>query len=253
MAVSVSLEGKVALVTGASRGIGECIAKVLAEAGAEVVLVSRKIEGLEAVKATIEKTGGKAHAVACNTGDLVQIDHLMEEVTRLCGRLDILVNNAAANPYFGPMVDAEEWAWDKINDVNLKGPFFMIKHGVRLMKDGGGGAIVNVASVNGVRPALFQGIYSVTKAALISMTQAFAKELAGDKIRVNALLPGLTDTKFASAITADEGVMNHVTQQIPAGRIADPSEMSGAVLYLVSDAASYVTGSSLVVDGGMLA
>ena len=253
MAVSVSLKGKVALVTGASRGIGEGIATLLAEAGAELVLASRKIEGLEVVKAKIEQAGGKAHAVACNTGNLDQIGHLMGEVKRRCGRLDILVNNAAANPHFGPMVDAEEWAWDKINDVNLKGPFFMIKHGVALMKEGGGGAIVNVASVNGVRPALFQGVYSVTKAALISMTQAFAKELAADNIRVNALLPGLTDTRFASAITGDEGIMKHVTGQIPAGRIADPSEMAGAVLYLVSDGASYVTGSSLIVDGGMLA
>ena len=253
MAVSVSLKGKVALVTGASRGIGEGIAMLLAEAGAELVLASRKIEGLEEVKAKIEQAGGKAHAVACNTGNLDQIGHLMGEVKRRCGRLDILVNNAAANPHFGPMVDAEEWAWDKINDVNLKGPFFMIKHGVALMKEGGGGAIVNVASVNGVRPALFQGVYSVTKAALISMTQAFAKELAAENIRVNALLPGLTDTRFASAITADEGIMKHVTGQIPVGRIADPAEMAGAVLYLVSDGASYVTGSSLVVDGGMLA
>lgn len=253
MAVSVSLEGKTALVTGASRGIGESIAMLLAEAGAEVVLASRKIEGLEAVKAKITEAGGKAHAVACNTGNLDQVAHLMAEVTRLCGRLDILVNNAAANPHFGPMLDAEEWAWDKIFDVNLKGPFFMIQHGAKLMKANGGGAIVNVASVNGVRPAFFQGVYSVSKAGMIAMTQAFAKELAADKIRVNALLPGLTDTKFASAITRDEGIMKQVARQIPAGRVAEPSEMAGAVLYLVSDAASYVTGSSLVVDGGMLA
>lgn len=253
MAVSVSLEGKVALVTGASRGIGESIAMLLAEAGAEVVLVSRKIEALEVVKAKIDAAGGKAHAVACNTGDLAQIDHLMGEVKRLCGKLDILVNNAAANPYFGPMVDADERVWDKTNDVNLKGPFFMMQHGAKLMMEAGGGAIVNVASVNGVRPAMFQGIYSVTKAALISMTQAFAKELAGAKIRVNTLLPGLTDTKFASAISSDKGIMAHVLQQIPVGRMAEPSEMAGAVLFLVSDAASYVTGSSVVVDGGMLA
>ncbi|WP_300667262.1 SDR family oxidoreductase [Desulfoluna sp.] len=253
MAVSVSLKGKVAIVTGASRGIGESIALLLAEAEAEVVLVSRKIEGLEEVKAKIEAAGGKAHAVACNTGHLDQIEHLMGEVKRLCGRLDILVNNAAANPHFGFMMDAEEWAWDKIFDVNLKGPFFMIQHGSRLMKENGGGSIVNVASVNGIRPAFFQGIYSVSKAGMIAMTLALAKEMAADKIRVNSLLPGLTDTKFASAITQDEGIMKQVTQQIPAGRVAEPSEMAGAVLYLVSDAASYVTGSALVVDGGMLA
>lgn len=253
MAVSVSLEGKTALVTGASRGIGEAIAMALAEAGATVVLSSRKIEGLEAVKAKIEGAGGTAHAVACHTGDLEQIAQLTAEVKRLCGGLDILVNNAAANPHFGPMVDAEEWAWDKIFDVNLKGPFFLIRNAAPLMKERGGGAIVNVASVNGVRPAFFQGVYSVSKAGMIAMTQALAKEMAPDNIRVNALLPGLTDTKFASAITRNEDIMKEVNRQIPAGRVAEPSEMAGAVLYLVSDAASYVTGSSLVVDGGMLA
>ncbi|VFQ44020.1 SDR family oxidoreductase [Desulfoluna butyratoxydans] len=253
MAVSVSLEGKTALVTGASRGIGEAISMALAEAGATVVLSSRKIEGLEAVKAKIEAAGGTAHAVACHTGDLEQIAHLTAEVKRLCGGLDILVNNAAANPHFGPMVDAEEWAWDKIFDVNLKGPFFLIRNAAPLMKERGGGAIVNVASVNGVRPAFFQGVYSVSKAGMIAMTQALAKEMAPDNIRVNALLPGLTDTKFASAITRNEDIMKEVNRQIPAGRVAEPSEMAGAVLYLVSDAASYVTGSSLVVDGGMLA
>jgi NAD(P)-dependent dehydrogenase (short-subunit alcohol dehydrogenase family) len=151
------------------------------------------------------------------------------------------------------MIDAEEWAWDKIFDVNLKGPFFTIVEFAKLMKENGGGSIVNVSSVNGIRPAPFQGIYSVSKAALIALTKAFAKELAPYKIRVNALLPGLTDTKFASALTKDENLKGMIVSQIPLGRVAEPEDMAGAVLYLVSDAASYTTGSLLVCDGGMIA
>ena len=253
MGVSISLEGKVALVTGASRGIGEAIARLFAEAGATVILASRKLEGLEEVASSIEKSGGRAVPMACNTGDLEQITGVMRAIRVRFEGLDILVNNAAANPYFGPMEEAPEWAWDKICAVNLKGPFFLMQQAAMLMKERGGGSIVNVSSVNAVRPALFQGIYSMTKAGLVALTQGYAKELAAHNIRVNALLPGLTDTQFSSAITADEGLRDHVVQQIPAGRIAEPSEMAGAALYLVSDAASYVTGSSMTVDGGMLA
>lgn len=247
-----SLIGKIALITGASRGIGEEIAMTLSENGAHCILVSRKIEGLEAVVKNIEKAGGSAEAIACNMGELAQIQALMDQVKEKHGRLDILVNNAAANPYFGEMINAEEWAWDKTNDVNLKGPFFMSQLGARLMKETGG-AIVNVSSINGIRPAQMQGIYSITKAALIAMTKAFAKELAPYGIRVNALLPGLTETKFSSAITENKEVEKAVVSMIPLKRMASASEMSGAVLYLVSDAASFTTGSMIVCDGGMLA
>lgn len=251
--VNFSLEGKIALVTGASRGIGESIALTLAENGAHCILVSRKIEDLEAVVSKIKDSGGKAEAIACNMGHLDQIQDLMDRVNDNHGRLDILVNNAAANPYFGEMINAEEWAWDKINAVNLKAPFFLTQAASKMMKETGGGSIVNVSSINGIRPAAFQGIYSVTKAGLISMTQAYAKELAPYKIRVNALLPGLTDTKFSSAITANEEIKNMVVAQIPLQRIARPEEMVGAVLYLVSDASSFTTGSCITCDGGMLA
>ena len=151
------------------------------------------------------------------------------------------------------MVNADEKAWDKTNEVNLKGPFFMIQQAAGLMEKSGGGAIVNVASINGIRPVAFQGIYSITKAGLISMTKAFAKELATKNIRVNALLPGLTETHFSETIIKNEQIYNFAVQQIPMGRHAQPVEMAGAVLYLVSDAASFTTGTCLVCDGGMLA
>jgi NAD(P)-dependent dehydrogenase (short-subunit alcohol dehydrogenase family) len=248
-----SLKDKTALVTGASRGIGEAIARLLAAYGARVILVGRKMENLRRVEEDIRKAGGEADSIACNTGDVEQIANLFEEVGKRFTKLDILVNNAGANPSFGDALSIDERAWDKTVDVNLKGYFFISQHAARMMQKSGGGAMVNVASVNGVRPAMFQGVYSITKAGVISMTQVFAKELAPYGIRVNALLPGLTDTKFASALTQSEDIMKIVLPMIPMGRIAKPQEMAGAVLYLVSDAASYTTGICLNVDGGMLA
>ena len=251
--VDFSLKNKIALITGASRGIGEAIAITLSEYGARCILVSRKIRELQKVKTKIEQKDGRAEVIACHTGDLTRINDLFKEIKNSYGRLDILVNNAATSPYFGDMVNADEKAWDKTNEVNLKGPFFMIQHAARLMEKSGGGAIVNVASINGIRPVPFQGIYSITKAGLISMTKAFAKELAAKNIRVNALLPGLTETRFAEALIKNEQIYNYAVQQIPMGRHAQPGEMAGAVLYLVSDAASFTTGACLVCDGGMLA
>jgi len=247
-----NLDGKIALVTGASRGIGESIALILAQYGATCILVSRKIEGLQAVQQKIEDEGGRAVPMACNMGALDQIEALFGEVGSRFGRLDILVNNAATNPYFGPMEGAPESAWDKTLAVNLKGPFFMIQQAAALMA-ATGGAIVNVASINAVSPAPMQGIYSITKAGVVAMTKAYAKELAPRNIRVNALLPGLTETRFASALIQNEGIYERVLQRIPMQRHAQPDEMAGAVLYLVSDAASFTTGTCIVCDGGALA
>ncbi len=182
-----------------------------------------------------------------------QIRCLFTEVESRYGRLDILVNNAGTNPFFGDVLSADEKAWDKTCDVNLKGYFFMSQHAAKLMRKAGGGVIVNVASVSGVRPEPFLGIYSITKAGIIAMTQSFAKELAPYRIRVNALLPGLTETKFSAALTQNPDILKMVLPTIPMGRIAKPEEMAGAVLYLVSDAASYTTGICLAVDGGLLA
>ena len=250
--INFSLDGKIALITGASRGIGEAIASTLADYDAQCILVSRKMDALNAVAEKIRKNGGKADAIACHMGHLDQIETLFKEVKDRFGKLDILVNNAAANPYFGEMLGADEGVWDKTNDVNLKGPFFMIQHAARVMTESGGGSIVNVASIAGVRPALMQGIYSITKAGVISMTKAYAKELAPKNIRVNALLPGLTETKFAKVLIETQEIYDFAVSQIPMGRHAQPSEMAGAVLYLVSDAASFTTGICIACDGGML-
>ncbi len=247
------LSSKVALVSGASRGIGAATAKVLAEFGAHVILTSRKVENLEEVQAQIKNGVYQASARVCHNGDLSQIKSLFEKIRDSHGRLDILVNNAATNPFYGSVLEADEKAWNKTLEVNLKGPFFMSQYAAGLMNKNDGGSIVNVSSINGRIPMVNQSIYSITKAALIWMTQACAKELGRDNIRVNALLPGLTDTKFSSALTQNDALMKQVLRQIPLGRIAQPSEMSGMVLFLVSKAASYITGSTFTVDGGMLA
>jgi len=250
--IDFSLKNKIALVTGASRGIGEAIALALAENGAHVILVSRKIEALEEVADKIRGKGCLATPMACHMGKLDEIENLFNQIKDQFGRLDILINNAATNPYFGEMIGANEGHWDKTFEVNLKGPFFMIQNAAKLMEAGGGGAIVNVASVNGMRPAPFQGIYSITKAALIMMTKAFARELAGMNIRVNALLPGLTDTKFSQAIIGNKDIYDFAITQIPQKRSAQPEEMAGAALYLVSNASSFTTGICLTCDGGQL-
>ncbi|UAW97018.1 SDR family oxidoreductase [Halopseudomonas nanhaiensis] len=247
------LDGKVALVTGASRGIGEAIAKLLAQQGAHVIVTSRKIDGCQEVANAITAAGGKATAMACHIGEMGQISDTIAKIRSEFGKLDILVNNAATNPYFGNVLDTDLTAFQKTVDVNIRGYFFMSVEAGKLMRENGGGAILNVASVNGMVPGDMQGIYSITKAAVINMTKVFAKECAQFGIRCNALLPGLTDTKFASALTTNDSILKHALQRIPLRRAADPSEMAGTVLYLVSDASSYTTGAAINVDGGMLA
>jgi len=246
------LSGKIALVTGASRGIGASIARCLAAYGAHVIVASRKVEDCEAVAAAIRQDGGKAEAASCHIGEPDQIARLFADIEAGHGRLDILVNNAATNPHFGPIWETDAIAFQKTVDVNIRGYFFMSQEAVKLMMAKGGGAIVNVASVNGVTPGAGQGIYSVTKAAVISMTKAFAKECAPHGVRVNALLPGLTDTKFAAALVKNEQILPKVLSHVPMGRAAQPGEMAGAVLYLAAPAASYATGMCLTVDGGYL-
>ena len=244
------LSGKIALVTGASRGIGQAIAELLAQQGAHVIVSSRKQEGCQTVADSIVAAGHSAEAHACHIGDMAQIQTIIQHIRDTHGRLDILVNNAATNPYFGHILDTPMEAFDKTIDVNMRGYFYMSVAAGKLMREQGGGAIVNTASINGLRPGAMQGIYSITKAAVISMTKSFALECAPHNIRVNALLPGLTKTKFAGALF-NEGIYEEVVKQIPMKRHAEPQEMAGTVLYLVSDAASYVTGETVVVDGGM--
>ncbi|HJH09292.1 MAG TPA: SDR family oxidoreductase [Psychrobacter pasteurii] len=247
------LTGKVALVTGASRGIGEAIARLLAAYGAEVIVSSRKLEACQAVADSIVEAGGKASAFACHVGEMAQIEAIFDYIKDEHGRIDILVNNAAANPYYGHILDTDLSAFDKTVEVNIRGYFFMSIAAGKMMREQGGGVILNTASVNGVTPGDKQGIYSITKAAVISMTKAFAKECGPHNIRVNALLPGLTDTKFASALTSNDKVLNMALAMIPLKRVAQPEEMAGTVLYLVSDASSYTTGACINVDGGLLA
>lgn len=245
------LSGKIALVTGASRGIGEEIAKLLAEQGAYVIVSSRKIEDCKTVAEEIIALGGQAEAFACHVGKMEDISSIFEHIRNKHGRLDILVNNAAANPYFGHVLDTDLAAYNKTVEVNIRGYFFMSIEAGKLMKSQGGGAIVNTASVNGLQPGDKQGIYSITKAAVINMTKTFAKECGPFGIRVNALVPGFTKTKFASALFSDPELYEKLMAEIPLRRHAEPREMAGTVLYLVSDASSYTNGECIVVDGGL--
>jgi len=247
------LFGKTALVSGASRGIGEAIAHLLARHGAHVICTSRKVDACETVARAIRDNGGSAEAHALHVGDPDAIEALFATLDAAGRAPDILVNNAAANPYFGPMLDMDLASFEKTVAVNLRGYFWTSVQAAKRMRGKGGGAIVNIASVNARRSAPNQGIYSMTKAGIVNMTEGMAKEMAVHGIRVNAVLPGLTDTKFASAITADAKLMAMMTRMIPLARVAQPSEIAPAVLFLCSPAASYVTGISLPVDGGYLA
>jgi len=252
MSVSFDLTGRVAVVTGASRGIGEAIAKAFAEHGAQVVVSSRKQEGCEAVAAAINASGGKALAVACHIGDMAALAKLFDTVQGHFGRLDVLVNNAATNPYYGHILDTDLGAFQKTVDVNIRGYFYSSVLAGKLMRSSGGGSIINVASVNAVRPGPLQGIYSITKGAVLNMTKAFAKECGPEGIRCNAILPGLIRTKFAAALLQDEKQLKLYVGDNPLRRVGEPDDIAGAALYLASSASSYVTGEFLVVDGGYL-
>ncbi len=246
------LSGKIALVTGASRGIGAEIARLFASQGAHVIISSRKQADCQQVVEAIVQAGGSAEAFACHIGEMEQITALFAHVEQAHGRLDVLVNNAATNPYFGPITETDPAIFQKTVDVNIRGYFYMCTHAAKLMAQHGGGSIINVASVNGVVPGFQQGIYSITKAAVISMTKAFAVECAASGVRCNALLPGLTDTRFASVLVHTPAILKQALAHVPMRRVAQPAEMAGAALYLASAASSYTTGTALNVDGGYL-
>ncbi|MEJ2415988.1 MAG: SDR family oxidoreductase [Exilibacterium sp.] len=245
------LTGKIAMITGASRGIGAETAKLLADQGAHVIVTSRKVQGCEEVVNEIKSAGGNAEALACHVGNLEDIKAAFDYVRTQFGKLDILINNAATNPFFGNVLDTDPEAYQKTVDVNIRGYFFMSVEAGKLMRKNGNGVIVNTASINGIQPAIAQGIYSITKAAVINMTKVFAKECAQFGIRCNALLPGLTKTKFAGALFTHEEIYQSALQMIPMRRHAEPQEMAGTMLYLVSDASSYTNGACIVVDGGL--
>jgi len=245
------LSGRLALVSGASRGIGEEVARLLAEQGAHVIVSSRRIDECSRVAESIRESGGDAEAMACHVGDMNSIHALFTNIRNTWGRLDICVNNAATNPYYGHVLDTDPAAFTKTVEVNLRGFFFMSVEAGRLMRDSDGGAIVNTSSVNALQPGDRQGVYSITKAAVVNMTKVFAAECAQFGIRCNAILPGITRTRFAGALFEDEETYRRLLERIPMGRHAEPGEMAGTVLYLVSDASSYTNGACIVVDGGL--
>jgi NAD(P)-dependent dehydrogenase (short-subunit alcohol dehydrogenase family) len=246
------LSGKVALITGASRGIGEAIALAYAQAGAKVVLTSRKQADLEGVAQRIRESGGDALALAAHTGDAAAIANVVEQAVSTYGGIDVIVNNAATNPHFGPILTAEDSHWDKILDVNVKGYFRVVKACIESMKVRGGGKIINMASVAGLEPQPMMGIYSVSKAAVLMLTKVLAAELAQFNIQVNAIAPGFVKTKFSAALWQNSQINEAVLNTIPQKRMAEPEEIAGLAVYLASPASSFVTGSTFTIDGGQL-
>ena len=247
MSAAIHLQNRVVIITGASRGIGQAITEAAAQAGAAVVLAARKVEPLQAVAAAINAAGGRALAVACHTGHADEVTALFDRAVAEFGKVDGLVNNAATNPYFGPALGVTDGAFDKIFEVNVKGYLYTSREFAARAQ---GGAIVNIASYAGINAAPLMGIYGMSKAAVISLTRTLAVELATLHIRVNAVAPGLVETKFSAALLNDEGIRSRLLADAPIPRPAQPEEIAGAVVYLLSESASYVNGQTLVIDGG---
>ena len=243
------LDGRTAVVTGASRGIGEAIARALADAGARVLVASRKVEGCEAVAEAIRRDGGDAAAVAVHMGDEPSIDRLVETAIARFGTIDVVVNNAATNPTFGPLLDADGGVFQKIFDVNVRGPFLLCKKLQPAMTEKGA-SLVHIASIGGISPEPMLGLYSSSKAALISLSKVMAMEWGGAGIRSNVICPGLVKSKFSQAIWSSDEMSKMVVADQPIARIADPSEVAGLALFLASPASSYCTGAVFTVDGG---
>ena len=248
------LAGKVAIVTGGSRGIGRSIAVALAEAGADVCVAARKPEALEETVAAIKATGRKGIGVPTNVRDADALQNLITETKRQLGRIDVLVNNAGANPAFGPIHNLEERSWDMVMNTNVKAIFLLSKMAREVMlEQGQGGTIVNVSSTGGLRASTGLGAYSVSKAGVIMLTQVCAKEWGTDGIRVNCIAPGLIKTEFSRALWENDAILKNSVQGGALKRIGDPDEMAGAVVYFASPASSFTTGQTLVLDGGGLA
>ena len=245
-----SLKDKVALVTGASRGIGEAIAVGLAQAGADLAIASRKLPDLEKVGEEIKKLGRKCLPVQAHLGKLEEINQFVKRVLEEFGKIDILVNNAATNPTMAQAIDVDERAWDSIMNLNLKGLFFLSQAVAKVMKEKGGGKIINVSSAAGTTPDILP-IYSISKAGVNMATKVMAQQWAQYNIRVNAIAPGLTKTRFSEALWKNPDILKMAMFKTPLRRPADPEEMVGAIIYLASDASSYVTGQIIGVDGGI--
>lgn len=244
------LDNKVAIITGASKGIGEGIALALGQAGAKVVVSSRKQEAVEETAARLRESGIEVLPLAAHAGNADDLKRLVERTVETFGGIDIVVNNAATNPVFGPVDQTDGAAFDKIMAVNVKGPFELSKLALPHMEARGGGSIINISSIGGISPEPFLGIYSVSKAALVMLTKVLAKEWGSRGVRVNAICPGLIKTKFSQALWSNEAVLKHVLQQLPIARVGTVEEISGLALFLASDAAAYCTGAQFTADGG---
>ena len=244
------LPGKVALVTGGSRGIGKTIALCLAEAGADIILASRKLPDLEATAQEISQMGRKTLTVPANIRHLPEIDNLVEKSLEKFDHIDILVNNAATNPVFGSVFNIDEKAWEVTIGLNLKGYFFLSQAVGKIMRDKGGGNIINITSEDGFRPRVGNASYSISKAGVIMLTQVLAQEWGQYNIRVNAIAPGIVRTRFSEALWSNPAVVTEAEKNTALGRIAEPEEIANAALFLASEASSYMTGQTLLLDGG---
>lgn len=245
-----SLKGKVALVTGASKGIGNAMAMAFGQAGAKVVISSRKQEVLDKVADEMRLEGIDAHPISAQVGDLISMKNLVNKTQEKFGKIDVLVNNAATNPVFGPLVEADEVSFDKIIQVNLKGAFELAKMVHPIMVSNGGGSIINISSIGGLSPEAMLGIYSVSKAALISLTKVMAKEWGVDGIRANVICPGLIKTKFSEALWSNEKILQSVMRNQLLDMLAEPEDISGLALLLASNAGKFCTGGVYTADGG---
>ncbi len=246
-----SLEGKVALITGGSRGIGRASALALADAGANVIVSSRKIADLEPVAQELRAKGVKSMAIAAHNAKTEDSKALVEKVMQAFGRIDILLNNAGTNPYYGPIMDQDEKTYDITMNVNLKGIFILSQLTAKIMKPQGGGCIINTSSIGGLRAGDL-GVYCISKAAVIMLTQVMAKEWGQFNIRVNAIAPGIIKTRLSEALWKDPEVNDKALGSIPLMRLGEPEEIAGTVVFLASKAGSYITGETIVVDGGRL-
>lgn len=244
------LDGKVAIITGSSKGIGLAIARGLAEHGANIVLSSRNQEALDVQVNQLKKDGLNAVAHSCHVGDENQRKDLIKKTIESFGKIDILVNNAAINPVYDSIENMSSEVYEKMMNVNLKAAFDLSNLCFPYLKAEKNGSIINISSVEGLKPSLGLGIYSITKAALIMLTQVQAKEWGKYGIRSNAICPGFIKTKFSSALWKNEALLAQVKNQLPAGRVAEPIEMSGLAVYLASSAGSYTTGGIFTADGG---
>jgi NAD(P)-dependent dehydrogenase (short-subunit alcohol dehydrogenase family) len=248
--MEISLKGKVAIVTGASRGIGKAIALEMAKSGADIVVVSRKIADIEKTADEIKALGRKAIAVAAHIGKMEDLTTVVTKAKEAFGKIDILVNNAATNPTMDSALDASDRAWDSIMNLNLKGLFFLSQAVARVMKEHGGGVIINVSSVAGVTPDILP-IYSISKAGVNMATKVMAQQWAPYGIRANTLSPGQTKTKFSEALWGNPDIYKVIMDRTPLKRIADPEDMANTAVFLASDKASFITGQNILVDGGL--